>query len=286
MKTSAYLLQAILVVIWWLGLVASEPFFAVFQFPGISPIAFRSFLLPDLLLIAGLSVWRSIQDRKSLEWLVLGAFSYATFYCWNATWLTGGGWLSTITMTFGLGYNLFLCFAVYSFRESVSPSRWWNGSKTLLQLIGIWGLTLVIIPAGVQLSLGQELVPGQYAGLAVVLLGCFSALGVWSAAIMVWFGEGTPLPLDQPRQLVIRGPYRWVRNPMAIAGIGQGLSVALLLGSWPLVFYSLLGALVWQVAVRPMEEKNLSERFGDQYRVYREGVRCWWPRRPRGKLMS
>lgn len=94
---------------------------------------------------------------------------------------------------------------------------------------------------------------------------------------MVRDGEGTPLPLDQTNALVVSGPYRFVRNPMAIAGIGQGLAVACLFQSIPILAYSLLGALVWQVVVRPFEERDMINRFGEDYLNYRRNVTCWLP---------
>jgi len=33
--------------------------------------------------------------------------------------------------------------------------------------------------------------------------------------------------------------------------------------------------------VRPLEEVDLEERFGADYRRYRDSVRCWIPRVPR-----
>ena len=75
---------------------------------------------------------------------------------------------------------------------------------------------------------------------------------------MVRDGKGTPLPLDQTNKLVVKGPYRYVRNPMAIAGLGQGIAVSVLLGSIHIFVYTLVGAILWQVVVRPMEERNMA----------------------------
>ena len=94
---------------------------------------------------------------------------------------------------------------------------------------------------------------------------------------MVRDGEGTPLPLDQTNKLVISGPYQYVRNPMAIAGIGQGVAVSIIFQSLPILVYSLLGALVWHLAVRPFEERDMVKRFGESYVQYRERVSCWIP---------
>lgn len=73
------------------------------------------------------------------------------------------------------------------------------------------------------------------------------------------------------------GPYRYVRNPMAMAGIGQGIAVAIAFDSWPVFIYVILGGLAWQVVVRPHEEADMLERFGQEYESYRGRVRCWWP---------
>ena len=115
-------------------------------------------------------------------------------------------------------------------------------------------------------------------GVAVFVLA--SALGVWSAITMSTLGEGTPLPMATAKRLVVAGPYRWVRNPMAIAGIVQGVAVGLILSSWLVVVYALAGSLLWNYAVRPHEEADLVGRFGDSYREYRGRVRCWLPTKP------
>lgn len=56
--------------------------------------------------------------------------------------------------------------------------------------------------------------------VARVVLGIAgAALTLWCVVVFAWLGKGTPLPFD-PRRLVVRGPYRAMRNPMAI-GVGR-----------------------------------------------------------------
>jgi len=81
-------------------------------------------------------------------------------------------------------------------------------------------------------------------------------------------GDGTLAPWDPPRELVVRGPYRYVRNPM-ITGVilvllGEGLvlrSLALL--GWA-AFFTALNLLY----IPLVEEPGLERRFGDSYRRY------------------
>jgi protein-S-isoprenylcysteine O-methyltransferase Ste14 len=115
--------------------------------------------------------------------------------------------------------------------------------------------------------------------IASILFVIISLPGVWSAMVMSTKGKGTPLPLDHATDLVISGPYRYVRNPMAVSGIGQGLTVALFLGSPIVAIYALMGSAIWQLIFRPLEEDDLEARFGNEFDKYRSKVRCWIPRR-------
>jgi protein-S-isoprenylcysteine O-methyltransferase Ste14 len=117
-------------------------------------------------------------------------------------------------------------------------------------------------------------------GAALLVLA--SALGLSSAFVMSTRGKGTPLPSAMPNHLVVAGPYRWVRNPMAVAGIAQGVGVGLMLSSWLVVAYAVIGSVLWNYAVRPSEEADLERRFGAEFQRYRATVRCWIPRLPRG----
>lgn len=138
-------------------------------------------------------------------------------------------------------------------------------------------LPAIVLPGGPMLT-------GHFRGL--LFWGFFlvavpvvpaSALGVWSALTMATRGRGTPLPIAMPNGLVVDGPYRLVRNPMAVAGIVQGVAVGTILSSWLVVVYAVVGSVFWNYAVRPREEADLEARFGHDYRRYRERVRCWIP---------
>lgn len=40
----------------------------------------------------------------------------------------------------------------------------------------------------------------------------------------------------------------------------------------------MIGAILWQLVVRPIEEKDMQQRFGKEYEAYRKEVRCWIPK--------
>jgi protein-S-isoprenylcysteine O-methyltransferase Ste14 len=80
------------------------------------------------------------------------------------------------------------------------------------------GLLLVYLPSRL-LSWSGIVAPAttgapQVAGMIMVTIGTMIAL--WCVFTFVFIGKGTPAPFDPPRKLVVRGPYRFVRNPMYI----------------------------------------------------------------------
>lgn len=153
---------------------------------------------------------------------------------------------------------------------------------TLGQIVAFWAVFFAAIPAvlsrleqawGLHLDLGSGV---RVAG--VVLFVALGTVALWSAAALSVTGGGTPLPAAMPNRLVIAGPYRWVRNPMAMTSIAQGAAMGMILSSWMVVAYAVAGALVWNFAVRPHEEADLATKFGADFDRYRREVRCWIPR--------
>src|SRR5436190_23748569 len=143
------------------------------------------------------------------------------------------------------------------------------------------GFVLVCLP-GRFLSWSGIVAPAttgapQVAGMIMVMIG--TALALWCVFTFVFIGKGTPAPFDPPRKLVIRGPYRFVRNPMYI-GAGMTLAgAALFYQSLPLLGYTALFFLATHLFVVLYEEPTLRRTFGDEYEAYCDRVKRWIPRR-------
>ena len=166
------------------------------------------------------------------------------------------------------------------FKPSKSNNRAWNLTKTFLQTIIFWLLFLYLIPTAI-LKVEKTIQINGFEPMAEIgwtLFLFFSLLGLFSGYTMSWNGKGTPLPLDCPNKLVVQGPYKIVRNPMAIAGIGQGICVGIIIGSYLVILYSIIGAILWHLLVRPSEEKDLESRFGQSYLDYKNKIKCWIPK--------
>lgn len=142
------------------------------------------------------------------------------------------------------------------------------------------GLVLVFLPADVVSRLGVTQpaaihIP-QVVGMAVGVGG--AALALWCVITFAFIGGGTPLPFDPPRRLVVRGPYRFVRNPMAIGVALAVTGAALYYQSVRLMAFTGLFLLVIHLFVVLYEEPTLRRMFGDEYEAYSRRVRRWWPR--------
>jgi protein-S-isoprenylcysteine O-methyltransferase Ste14 len=142
------------------------------------------------------------------------------------------------------------------------------------------GLLLVFLPAQVLswsgLNRPRAIGMPQVAGLMIGSAGALLAL--WCVLTFVFVGKGTPAPFDPPRQLVVSGPYRFVRNPMYIGAGLALLGAALFFQSPALVGYLGLFWLITHLFVLLYEEPTLRRLFGEEYASYCGRVRRWLPR--------
>jgi protein-S-isoprenylcysteine O-methyltransferase Ste14 len=141
------------------------------------------------------------------------------------------------------------------------------------------GLVLVYVPARVLAVAGvtrpARVGVSQMAGAVIAAAG--AALAAWCILSFALIGQGTPAPFDPPRRLVVRGPYRYVRNPMYL-GAGFALAgAALFYEAAALWAYAAAFLLLLHLFVIWYEEPTLHRTFGDDYEQYRRQVRRWWP---------
>ena len=198
---------------------------------------------------------------------------------------------ATATMWFGFLPTGWFFAGPFSFQVADEASDGHHLRRSLGQLVVFWTSFFVLIPLVVvvveqRLDLTWNALdqPGVgLAGASIFLVG--SAIGLWSCVTMATRGKGTPLPAEAARELVVIGPYRFIRNPMAVGGLLQTVGVGLMIGSWIVILMAVAGALVWNHLIRPTEEADLAERFGAPYRRYTEHVRCWVPTRPNPKAL-
>jgi protein-S-isoprenylcysteine O-methyltransferase Ste14 len=113
----------------------------------------------------------------------------------------------------------------------------------------------------------------QIIGMTIGTAGALIA--AWCIFIFVWSGSGTPAPFDPPRRLVIRGPYRFVRNPMYIGATLALAGAALSYESVSLFTYGCVFLLACHLFVVSYEEPKLQRTFGSEYEVYSHCVRRW-----------
>ncbi|MBI4597737.1 MAG: isoprenylcysteine carboxyl methyltransferase [Candidatus Omnitrophica bacterium] len=119
----------------------------------------------------------------------------------------------------------------------------------------------------------------QWLGLWLMLNGL--GLAAWCVTLFRVIGKGTPLPFAPPQRFVVAGPYRVVRNPMALGVLLLLGGQAALYESTAVFLYSAQVAAALILYVRLVEEPKLVKRFGTPYEAYRRHVPGWVPRLPK-----
>lgn len=135
---------------------------------------------------------------------------------------------------------------------------------TMTVLIPLW----IARRNGTVLALGSSPAEVALQTFGAVLLVIGLRLFAASLTRFAVEGKGTLAPWDPPRELVVRGPYRYARNPMIsgvvfVLGGESALLLSLPHAQWFLVF--LAANLVF---IPLFEEPQLRARFGEAYAEY------------------
>jgi protein-S-isoprenylcysteine O-methyltransferase Ste14 len=152
--------------------------------------------------------------------------------------------------------------------------------RNILFVVLVPGTVTVLIPWLItwrgRVAQFSQWTPWRCLGLLPLVTGAGIVLWcVWDFAVI---GRGTPAPIDPPTQLVVRGPYRYVRNPMYVGVVLILLGESALFESFALLAYTAVFLAAAHCFVVFYEEPGLHRRFGDSYAAYRHRVHRWWPR--------
>jgi protein-S-isoprenylcysteine O-methyltransferase Ste14 len=150
--------------------------------------------------------------------------------------------------------------------------------KTSLFLLLVPGTLLVLLPCALTGADPALFSFGVFRWLAVPFWLAGAAVMLWCARDFTVRGHGTPSPTDPPRELVVGGLYRFVRNPMYVGALlilfGHVLwfpCLALIVS--PLIFFA-----ATHLFVVFYEEPHLRKTFGAAYENYCRSVPRWLPR--------
>jgi len=96
-----------------------------------------------------------------------------------------------------------------------------------------------VVWVAVQGSLADRIwAPDEWRRWTEPLIGVPAAiLAGWTMALFIRFGDGTAAPWDPPLNLVVRGPYCHVRNPMITGVILLLMAESLTFGSWAIAVW-------------------------------------------------
>jgi len=120
----------------------------------------------------------------------------------------------------------------------------------------------------------------RYPGLVLLIAG--AALSYTSFFFFISEGKGTAFPTDPPKQLVIRGPYLYVRNPMYVGNLAIIFGAAFFFASLADLLYAIVMCFVTHIYITASEEPVLVRRYQHLYLQYVETTPRWLPRLARG----
>ena len=89
-------------------------------------------------------------------------------------------------------------------------------------------------------------------------------------------GRGTLSPADPTKKLVIKGPYRFSRNPMYVGVLMMLTGQSIFFLSLVLAAYALMIFLAFTIFIKYFEEPRLRNDFRDEYEQYVSKVRSWF----------
>jgi len=116
---------------------------------------------------------------------------------------------------------------------------------------------------------------------AVVALLCVPI--IWWVFRSIGENISETVLIKEEHQLVISGPYRWVRHPLYAGTLLLLCSISVIAENWFIFAYFIIAVIAFRFLVIPEEEKRLVAAFGDGYVDYKRRTGALAPRILRGR---
>jgi len=148
--------------------------------------------------------------------------------------------------------------------------------KTVVFTILVPGTVAIVVPRNIASDAGT---PTLFSSIGFLPMALGAAIYFWCAWDFATAGRGMPAPIDPPKHLVLRGLYRFVRNPMYAGVLLLLAGESLAFQSLRILAYAAIVFVVVNVFVIFYEEPALKRKFGAEYEEYLRRVPRWIPRR-------
>jgi len=109
--------------------------------------------------------------------------------------------------------------------------------KTVIFTILVPGTVAVVLPRAIGTDASA---PTLYSSIGFLPMVLGVALYLWCAWDFATAEQGTPAPIDAPKRLVVRGLYRFVRNPMYVGVLTVLFSESIVFRSRRILTYAIV----------------------------------------------
>ena len=92
---------------------------------------------------------------------------------------------------------------------------------------------------------------------------------LWTAHVQIKRGLGTSIPMLPPEKLLMNGPYRYCRNPMAFGGYIYYFGINCIIGSPSAFFIVIWFVIILTIIIKIGEEPDVEKRFGQACTKYK-----------------
>lgn len=140
------------------------------------------------------------------------------------------------------------------------------------------GVVVGLLPYLILRYMGREILPAVWEANHFIGAGLMAVGATLAGACILRFateGKGTLSPLDPTKKLVIRGLYKYSRNPMYVGVMLIMAGETLFSWSLALTIYTLVIFIAFNLFIIMHEEPRCRRDFGDEYADYCRQARRW-----------